>query len=126
MKENNPSKIIMGPGYHHYNARPFWEYFEGTEKQAREIFKIEHLRFFDRYLKGIDNEIDREPPILLHVMNGKGWRFEKERPLKNGQICLQQRARELIKRIIPILRFMVQIMAIASLALPATRQMRCR
>jgi len=78
MKENNPSKIIMGPGYHHYNARPFWEYFGGTEKQAREIFKIEHLRFFDRYLKGIDNEIDREPPILLHVMNGKGWRFEKE------------------------------------------------
>ena len=86
MEKTNPSKIIMGPGYHDYSGGPFWEYFGGTEKQAREIFKIEHLRFFDRYLKGIDNGIEREPPILLYVMNGKGWRFEKEWPLRRQEL----------------------------------------
>ena len=45
MEKTNPSKIIMGPGYHNYSGGPFWEYFGSTEKQAREIFKIEHLRF---------------------------------------------------------------------------------
>ena len=86
MEKSNPSKLIMGPGYHDYARGPFWEYFGHTRDQARKIFEIEHLRFFDRYLKGIDNEIEGEPPILLYVMNGKGWRFEHEWPLKRGKI----------------------------------------
>ena len=86
MEKTNPSKIIMGPGYHNYSGGPFWEYFGSTEKRAREIFKVEHLRFFDRYLKGIDNGIDREPPVLIYVMNGQGWRFEKEWPLERQKL----------------------------------------
>jgi len=42
----------------------------------------ERLRFFDRYLKGIKNGIDTEPPVFNYVMNGKEWRFENEWPLK--------------------------------------------
>ena len=76
MEKTNLSKIIVGPGYHDYSGGPFWEFFESTEKQARKIFKVEHLRFFNCYLK----DIDREPPILLYVTNEEGWRFEKEWP----------------------------------------------
>ena len=82
IKKTNPSKIIIGPGYHNYSSGPFWEFLGSSKEQAREIFKIEHLRFFDHYLKGIDNGIDKEPPILIYVMNGNGWRFENEWPLK--------------------------------------------
>jgi uncharacterized protein len=86
MKKTNPSKIIMGPGYHNYSGGPFWEFFGISKETAREIFKIEHLRFFDRYLKGKDNGIENEPSILLYVMNGGGWRFEKEWPLKRQKL----------------------------------------
>ena len=82
MEKTNLSKIIVGPGYHDYSGGPFWGFFESTEKQARKIFKVEHLRFFNRYLK----DIDREPPILLYVTNEEGWRFEKEWPLRRQEL----------------------------------------
>jgi putative CocE/NonD family hydrolase len=82
MKHANPSKIIMGPGYHDYAGGPFWAFFNIPNDEARRIYHIEHLRFFDRYLKGKQNGIDKEPPILIYVMNGAGWRFEEEWPLK--------------------------------------------
>jgi putative CocE/NonD family hydrolase len=46
---------------------------------------MERLRFFDRFLKGVENGIDREPPIYIYVMNGEGWRFEGEWPLGRQQ-----------------------------------------
>ena len=48
----------------------------------------ERLRFFDRYLKGIDNGIDREPPVLIYNMMGDGWRQEQEWPLARSIACL--------------------------------------
>lgn len=47
---------------------------------------IEALRWFDRWLKGIDNGIDTEPPVLIYVINGDGWRQEKEWPLARQQM----------------------------------------
>ena len=40
------------------------------------------LRWFDRHLKGIDNGLDREPPVYIYVMGADQWRNECEWPLK--------------------------------------------
>ena len=54
-----------------------------------------HLRWFDHWLKGIDNGVDREPPVRIYVMGGGDahktpegrlfvgghWRDEQEWPL---------------------------------------------
>ncbi len=80
MKETNPSKMMLGGSYH-TGRGPFWKYFGEDEDKIVSDFNIERLRFFDRYLKGIQNGIDKEPPILLYVMNGGTWRFEHEWPL---------------------------------------------
>ena len=39
------------------------------------------LRFFDYWLKGIDNGIASEPPVRLFVMGDNVWRDEQEWPL---------------------------------------------
>jgi hypothetical protein len=39
------------------------------------------LRFFDRWLKGVPNGIDREPPVRIFVMGDDAWRDEAEFPL---------------------------------------------
>ncbi len=39
------------------------------------------LRWYDHWLKGIDNGIDKEPPIKLYVMGRDEWRDENEWPL---------------------------------------------
>ena len=50
-------------------------------------FKIddEHLRFFDLWLKGIDDGIGSEPPVRIFVMGENVWRSENEWPLARTQ-----------------------------------------
>ncbi len=40
-----------------------------------------HLRWYDRWLRGLDNGVDDEPPIRLFVMGANEWRHEYEWPL---------------------------------------------
>lgn len=39
------------------------------------------LRWFDHYLKGVDNGVDREPPVSVFVMGANRWYAEKDWPL---------------------------------------------
>lgn len=82
----NATKLAMLPGYHSVTGGPFWKFLGEDAAKARTGLLAEHLRFFDRYLKGIDNGIDTEPPIAIYVMNGDGWRHENEWPLKRQQL----------------------------------------
>ena len=40
-----------------------------------------HLRWYDFWLKGLDNGMGEEPPILIYVMGANRWRSEHEWPL---------------------------------------------
>lgn len=80
MKGTNPSKLVIDAGYHPATG-PFWDYLGEKEKRILAMHDVERLRFFDRYLRGIENGIDREPPVTIYVMNGDGWRSEQEWPL---------------------------------------------
>jgi putative CocE/NonD family hydrolase len=44
-----------------------------------------YLRWFDYWLKGIDNGVRDEPPIKLFVMGDNVWRDESEWPLKRAR-----------------------------------------
>ncbi len=39
------------------------------------------LRWFDRWLRGVENGLDAEPPVRLFVMGSNRWRRESEWPL---------------------------------------------
>ncbi len=88
----NPSKMLITPGNHSAPGLsvvpigPYWEFFGEDTEKINDRFSMERLRFFDHYLKGIENNIDSEPPVYIHVMNGEGWRFEDEWPLARQEI----------------------------------------
>lgn len=84
MQGANPSKMTIDPGYHETES-PFWKYCGESEKKGIKAYGVELLRFYDRWLKGIPNGIDTEPPVYIYNMNGDGWRFENEWPLKRQQ-----------------------------------------
>jgi putative CocE/NonD family hydrolase len=44
-----------------------------------------HLKWFDFWLKGIKNDIDKEPPVKIFVMGDNIWRCENEWPLSRAQ-----------------------------------------
>lgn len=79
MAASNPSKLVVGPSYHDFTSGPLWKHFGIEDPEA--IYLTEHLRFFDRYLKNVENGIDAEAPVMIYVMNGAGWRAEQEWPL---------------------------------------------
>ncbi len=43
------------------------------------------LRFFDHWLKGADNGVDKDAPVRLFVMGVNEWREEKEWPLPGAE-----------------------------------------
>jgi len=77
LKSTNPSRLAMFPGYHDLLYGFMYDEF-GTETPD---LLAERLRFFDRYLKGIHNGIEHDPPVLIYNMQGDGWRSESEWPL---------------------------------------------
>jgi len=67
---HNPSKLLIGPWGHCQN--------DGLD------LITERLRFFDYWLKGIDNGIMKEPKIYYHTVGapeGTEWRFTSQWPL---------------------------------------------
>jgi putative CocE/NonD family hydrolase len=62
----NPQRITIGP----------WSHVQDHELDSG----AEHRRFYDYWLKGIDNGIMKEDPVHYYVM-GSGWRSAREWPL---------------------------------------------
>jgi putative CocE/NonD family hydrolase len=76
-----PKKIAMG-AWSHSPRDP------DIQKEELSILLTERHRWFDYWLKGVDNGIMDEPPIYYHVMNAhkdNEWRSAKEWPLEEEQ-----------------------------------------
>ncbi|MGH7592685.1 MAG: CocE/NonD family hydrolase, partial [Gemmatimonadales bacterium] len=75
---NHPAwHLVMGVGAHKgvdYVAGDF-----GPE--ARYAYRDLQIRWFDHYLLGRDNGVDRLPPVDIFVQGDNTWRQEKEWPL---------------------------------------------
>lgn len=86
MQGQTAARLSIAPRFHYapFITPPYKEYL-GYDGDYVKQMAAERLRFFDRYLKGIQNGIDKEPPVNLYVMNS-GWRTEHEWPLKRQRI----------------------------------------
>ncbi len=77
-------KLMMGPWTHD----GLFETHEGDltfPNQAAPNGLQWRLRWFDHWLKGINNGFDKEPPVYIYVMGIDRWRNECEWPLKRTQ-----------------------------------------
>ena len=79
------TKLLVGPWSHQNigSAEPFGTI--GFGGRAAMDITAEHLRWYDRRMKGVENGIDDEPPIRLFVMGANVWRHEHEWPLARTQ-----------------------------------------
>ena len=92
--KKGPIRLIMGPWTHGGQTLTHAGEAEFGSEAALD-FAAFHLRWFDRWLKGIDNGVDREAPVRIFVMGGGDghktpegrlfvgghWRDEQEWPL---------------------------------------------
>ena len=87
-------RLIVGPWIHSSENRNYAGEAQFTDDAALDLQAF-HLRWFDHWLKGIDNGVDREPPVRIYVMGGGDahktpegrifvgghWREEQDWPL---------------------------------------------
>ena len=79
-------RLSIAPRFHYYPfiTKQYKSYF-GYDGDYMKQVTAERLRFFDFYLKGIQNGIDTQSPVNIYVMNS-GWRSENEWPLKRQKV----------------------------------------
>lgn len=79
-------RLIIGPWTHmnFSGSFPEIEFGRGGSSASVDLPGI-HLRWFDRWLKDVDNGIDQEPPVMLFVMGIDRWRSEPDWPLPDTQ-----------------------------------------
>jgi len=91
-------RLIVGPWIHSSENRSYAGEAQFTPDAALDLQAF-HLRWFDHWLKGVDNGVDREPPVRIYVMGGGDahktpegrifvgghWRDEQEWPLARAQ-----------------------------------------
>jgi putative CocE/NonD family hydrolase len=72
----NPRHLILGPWNHYLqNASPFAGWHGSGFDPRGEI-----LRFFDHYLKGLDNGYEDLNPIQYYTLGAEQWRLRKDWP----------------------------------------------
>lgn len=96
-RKRGPIRVLMGP-WTHGSTTPELSYAGDVEfgpEAALDSFDEVHRRWFDRWLRGVDNGLDAEAPLRLFVMGGGSgqrssegrlvhggrWRDEREWPL---------------------------------------------
>ncbi|HEY7124028.1 MAG TPA: CocE/NonD family hydrolase [Ktedonobacterales bacterium] len=83
------ARLIIGPWSHSTPGHTVGDVYFGYGSSAALInlqidFMSLQLRWFDRWLKGQDNGVDREAPVKLFVMGANVWRDEQEWPLSRA------------------------------------------
>ena len=79
-------RLIIGPWTHGNFSGSFPEREFGWDGSSAAIdLPGIHLRWFDRWLKEVDNGIDQEPPVMIFVMGVDEWRREADWPLPDTQ-----------------------------------------
>jgi len=75
----NNHRMLITPGFHMSGMSNKQRKFTGFDEKLNEIIAQQHLMFFDRYLKEIENGWDQLDPVELYIVNN-GWRTEVQWP----------------------------------------------
>lgn len=87
-KNRTPQRLIMGP-WTHSGMREGVSYagdvdFGPDSVWGNDRYNRERLRWFDRWLKGIPNGVEDDPPVRIFVMGGGDGRRTPEGKLHHG------------------------------------------
>lgn len=86
LADHGPSRLLVGPVFHN-PAGLVDSYAEFTDYQGDFKWErfAEQVRFFNRHLKDMDDRLESDPPVKIHVMH-KGWRTSDSWPLKEQEM----------------------------------------
>jgi putative CocE/NonD family hydrolase len=81
-------RMLLGPWLHNYNTTRSIHGVEFGLDCVRYDIDVLVLRWFDRFLKGLDNGVDREPPVEYYEVGSDRWRVSSAWPPAEVQPAL--------------------------------------
>ncbi len=81
-------KLVLGPWQHGGTLFPGTNEIDLGNEASGKAIGVENMMvsFFDRYVKGIENDWEQKPPVKIFVMGKNIWREEKEFPPKRAAV----------------------------------------
>lgn len=79
------ARLILGPWYHKANTTREIHDVPFGNNAIRYDLDVTQLRWFDRYLKGIDNGVDREPRVEYYMVGENEWKTSESWPPAEAQ-----------------------------------------
>ncbi|GHP13905.1 esterase [Lentilactobacillus fungorum] len=73
-------KLILGPWVHSGNAQYDLGPVHLGEHALRFDIDLQHVRWFDHFLNGVDNGINEESPVDYYTLNADKWRHAEQFP----------------------------------------------
>jgi uncharacterized protein len=89
--KKSPQHLIIGPWTHGSQARNFAGEVEFPAEAALD-FNEWRLRWFERWLKGLDNGVEKEGPVRLFIMGGGDGKKSKSGRLQHGGSWREEKA----------------------------------
>jgi putative CocE/NonD family hydrolase len=74
------SRVIVGPWPHALSLSPVTGGVDFGDGSMLDLATLE-VRWFERWLRGVDNGVDREPPVKVFLMGANEWRDSATWPL---------------------------------------------
>jgi putative CocE/NonD family hydrolase len=81
--KKSPQKLIIGPWTHGAQGRNYAGEIE-FPREAALAFNDWRLRWFEHWLNGVDNGVDKEAPVKLFIMGGGPGRKSEDGRLRHG------------------------------------------
>ena len=76
-------KLVCGAWMHKMNvSRDIHNIYYGPDAVRYDMFYL-YMRWYDRFLKGVDNGVDRDAPVEYFVIGENRWHSDTEWPPKN-------------------------------------------
>ncbi|KQL45932.1 hydrolase [Brevibacillus choshinensis] len=74
------ARLILGPWYHKANTTREIHHVPFGNNAIRYDLDVTQLRWFDRYLKGIQNGVDQEPRVEYYMVGENEWKTSQTWP----------------------------------------------
>ncbi|MDF2680888.1 MAG: putative hydrolase [Brevibacillus sp.] len=74
------ARLILGPWYHKANTTREIHHVPFGNNAIRYDLDVTQLRWFDRYLKGVENGVDQEPRVEYYMVGENEWKTSQTWP----------------------------------------------
>lgn len=80
-------KVILGPWQHSGNSRYDLHALSFGSEALRFDLDLLYFRWFEHFLKGVDNGVDRTPPVEYYTVGQERWKTAENWPVPAAREC---------------------------------------